>query len=91
MTTAELWRQMMGRMGWRVTCPGCGMVHDIATRERLVSGIYFTALPLFICTVVVGNVTRPLGRVASGFLLIGAFLVTSTLGTWLAARRLRLG
>ena len=91
MTTAQLWRKMMGRMGWRITCPGCGRVYEIATRERLISGLYFAVLPGFICTVGVDILNVPAGHLARGALIIGVFLVVSTIGTWFAARRLRLG
>lgn len=91
MTTTQLWRKMMGKLTWRITCPGCGMAHDIAIRERFISTLYFTVLPGFVCIVVASNVTLPLGRVGSGLLSIGAFVVLSTVGAWLAARRLHLG
>lgn len=91
MTTAQVWRNLMGKMGWRVTCPGCGKVHVIPVRERGISALYFVVLPLIICTVGVGTLDAPADHLTRGFLAIGLWLVCSTLGTWGAARRLRLG
>ena len=89
--TAQLWRKLMGRMGWRITCPSCGKIHDIAARERFISSLYFAVLPGLICTVGVSVLSVPVGHLARGALIIGVFLVVSTIGTWFAARRLRLG
>lgn len=91
MTTAQLWRKLMGKMGWRITCPGCGKIHVIPMRERGISALYFVVLPLFICTVGVGTLNAPADHLTRGFLTFGLSLVCSTLGTWGAARRLRLG
>ena len=90
MTTSQLWRKMMGQIGWRITCPSCGKVHDVATRERLVSALYFVVVPLLTCTVVIGALNGSSGHRAKGLLVFGAFVAVSMLGTWLAARRLRL-
>jgi hypothetical protein len=91
MTTAELWRRMMGQIGWRITCPGCGKAHEIPARERIISSLYFAVMPGILSAGVLSRILIPIDRAQRGLLLAGLFVAFALLGSWFAARRLRLG
>jgi len=91
MTTAQLWRKLMAQIGWRVTCPACGKVHDIPTRERFISSLYYAAVPMVLSLILFSCVDVAADRLQRGLVLAGPFVVFLLLGSWFAARRLRLG
>ncbi|MHB8078480.1 MAG: hypothetical protein ACYDIE_04420 [Candidatus Krumholzibacteriia bacterium] len=91
MTTATLWRKLWSRLDWRISCPACGKVHDIPIRERVISSIYYAILPGLLGATALSYMSVPVSRTYRGLLLVGMFVALSTLGSWFAARRLRLG
>lgn len=91
MTTTGLWRKLWSRLDWRIACPACGKVLDIPIRERVISSIYYAIVPGLLGAVVFSYVSVPVNRAWRGLLLVGVFVALSTLGSWFAARRLRLG
>lgn len=91
MTTTSLWRKLWSRIDWRISCPACGKVHDIPIRERVISSVYYAIVPGLLSAIALSYVSVPVNRTYRGLLLVGMFMALSTLGSWCAARRLRLG